>query len=184
MIARPTALVAAWIAMLLSISTAQAQTWTPPLGIPAPPFGIVEKAPASPSPWTVPTTGFYYVDGSSPASTDTSNPLGTPAKPRASIPSSLPAGAVVELHGTYDFGHESPRTIVANGTATAPVYIRGASAAAKPFIRRGWEIKGNYVILENLEFGPNGQSNVGFLVLLSPINHAAFRHSDLHGNLN
>jgi hypothetical protein len=184
MTVRPTALVAAGIALLFSISTVYAQTWTPPIGIPAPPFGIVEKAPASPSPWTVPTTGFYYVDGSSPAATDSSNPLGTPARPRATIPSSLPAGAVVELHGTYDWSHESPRTLVANGTATAPVYIRGASASAKPLIRRGWEVKGNYVILENLEFGPNGQSNAGFLVFLSPLNHAALRHSHLHGNLN
>jgi hypothetical protein len=184
MIARPTALVAAGLALLLSISTVHAQTWTPPIGIPAPPFGIIEKAPASPSPWTVPTTGFYYVDGSSPAATDTSNPLGTPAKPRATIPSSLPAGAVVELHGTYDWSHESPRTIVANGTVTAPVYIRGASPTAKPLIRRGWEVKGNYIILENLEFGPNGQSNTGSLVFLSPINHAALRHSHVHGNLN
>jgi parallel beta helix pectate lyase-like protein/fibronectin type III domain protein len=184
MTVRLTTPVVAGAFLLLSISTALAQTWTPPIGIPAPSFGIVEKAPASPSPWTVPTTGFYYVDWSSPAATDLSNPLGTPAKPRETIPTTLPAGAVVELHGTYDYPHESPRTIVANGTATAPVYIRGASASAKPLIRRGWEVKGNYIILENLEFGPDGQANTGFLVFLSPINHAALRHSHLHGNLD
>lgn len=175
---------AAGIALLLSTSTVHAQTWTPPIGIPMPSFGIVETAPASPSPWTVPTTGFYYVDATSPASTDTSNPLGTPAKPRETIPLQIPAGSVVELHGIYDTPHESPRTIFANGTRTAPVYIRGANASTKPFIRRGWELKGSYVILENLEFGPNGQSNTGFLVMLSPLDHAALRHSHLHGNLD
>lgn len=154
------------------------------MGIPMPTFGVVESAPNPPSPWTTATPGFYYVDAIQSASTDSSNPYGTPGRPRKTIPNSLPAGAVVELHGTYDRGHTSPNTIVANGTIASPVFIRGASASTKPMIRSGWEVQGTYVILENLEFGPIGTTQTGSLVLLSPINHAALRSSNLHGNLN
>jgi len=184
MIVRAQALFAAGVGLLLSISTVEAQTWAPPIGIPAPSFGIREQAPAAPSPWTVPTTGFYYVDATSAASTDTSNPLGTPSKPRKTIPNALPAGSVVELHGTYDRSHSSPNSIVASGTSTNPVYIRGVSVAARPLIRNWWEVKGTYVILENLEFGPLNATQSGGLVFLAPLNHAALRHSNVHGNLN
>jgi len=95
--------------------------WTPPIGIPAPAFGINEIAPAAPNPWTVATAGFYYVDATKTAATDSGNPYGTPAKPRKTIPTQLPAGAVVELHGTYDASHSSPATIVAQGTSARHV---------------------------------------------------------------
>ncbi len=167
--------------VMASVVSAQAQ-WTPPIGIPAPSFGITQVAPKSPSPWTAATPGFYYVDASQSSATDTSNPYGTPAKPRKTIPTSLPAGAVVELHGTYDQSQSSPRGIVANGTSTSPVFIRGASASTKPIIRNYWEVGGNYLVMENLEFGPLNNSQTGSLVLLAPIGHVALRGSDLHGN--
>ena len=88
------------------------------------------------------------------AATDAGNPYGTPARPRRTIPTVLPAGAVVELHGTYDTPHTSPATIVAQGTREAPVFIRGVSKESRPLARRGWEVKGTYAILEHLEFGP------------------------------
>jgi hypothetical protein len=162
---------------------AQAQ-WTPPIGIPVPSFGVVQAARAVPSPWTAATAGFYYVDETHAASTDASNPYGTPARPRRTIPTSLPAGAVVELHGTYDYTHTSPRTLVANGTAALPVFIRGVSAVARPVIRSPWELTGAYVILENLEFAPFDASRTGELAMLAPLHHAALRHSKLHGNLS
>src|ERR1051326_6385773 len=65
------------------------EPWKPPLGIPAPSFGINEQAGPS----------NYYVDNTSPVATDTSNPNGTASRPRASVPTTLPAGAVVEVHG-------------------------------------------------------------------------------------
>jgi hypothetical protein len=171
-------------ALVFSASALPARAqWTPPIGIPAPSFGVVETARPVPSPWTTATAGFYYVNASHTASTDSSNPNGTPARPRKTIPNSLPAGAVVELHGTYDRLHTSPNTIVANGTAAAPVFIRGASAAAMPVIRAAWELSGAYVILENLEFAPLDASRTGELVMLAPLHHASLRHSNLHGNL-
>jgi hypothetical protein len=156
--------------------------WQAPIGIPAPSFGVVETARSVPTLWTAATAGFYYVDATHAASTDSSNPYGTPARPRKTIPNSLPAGAVVELHGTYDRAHTSPNTIVANGTATAPVFIRGASATAMPVIRASWELIGAYVILENLEFAPFDASRTGELVMLAPLHHASLRNSNLHGN--
>ncbi len=178
-----TLFVASCVAVLGSAIAAEAQ-WMPPIGIPAPAFGITQVAPRSPSPWTTATPGFYYVEAASANATDNVNPYGTPAKPRATIPTVLPAGAVVELHGTYDRSQSSPATFVADGTSANPVFIRGVSAAAKPLIRNAWEVTGSYVILENLEFGPLNSAQTGALVFLAPINHAALRTSDLHGNLN
>src|SRR5207249_4266336 len=97
-----------------SVPAAYAQ-WAPPIGIPAPSFGIVETARPAPNPWVLPTPGFYYVDATQPTATDTANTFGTPGRPRQTIPTALPAGAVVELHGIYDASHSSPRTIVASG---------------------------------------------------------------------
>jgi hypothetical protein len=158
--------------------------WQPPIGIPQPAFGIVQLAPAAPSPWTTAVTGFYYVDATKAASTDTSNPYGTPAKPRKTIPNSLPAGSVVELHGAYTRAHTSPNGIVSNGTFANPVFIRGASAATAPLIQSVWELSGSYMILENLEFGPLNATQTGRLFMLAPLHHAALRHSNLHGTLD
>src|SRR5947207_353141 len=104
---------------------AAATDWSPPLGIPSPSFGIFETAPESPNPWTAGTPGFYYVDATKSGSTDSSNAYGTPARPRRTIPTDLPAGSVVELHGVYDNSHGSPNTLVSRGTADKPVFIRG-----------------------------------------------------------
>src|SRR5690242_15808016 len=82
--------------------SASRTSWQPPIGIPRPSFGIVEEAPAAPSPWTAPAAGFYFVNAEDKKATDASNEFGTPARPRRTIPTSLPAGAVVELHGNYD----------------------------------------------------------------------------------
>ena len=176
------ALLAGLSALVPRAASAQ---WTPPIGIPAPSFGVSEAAPPSPAPWVSPTPGFYYVDASQAGNTDSSNPYGTPARPRSTIPTALPAGAVVELHGTYDASHASPATLVAAGTAARPVFIRGVSASSRPLARRFWEVKGTYLIIENIEFGPQpDQSDTGSLVIRLPASHVVLRHSDLHGTLD
>ena len=63
--------------------------WQPPAGIPAPSFGIVEQ----------PGTPTHYVDNTNTAATDTLNPNGSPTRPRLTVPTALPAGAVVEVRG-------------------------------------------------------------------------------------
>jgi len=171
-------------ACLLSVfglaASAHAQ-WTPPLGIPAPPFGLNEVAPATPSPWTTEVPGFYYVDGTN--GTDNNGTYGTPAAPRKTIPFTLPAGSVVELHGTYDQSHSAPRGFNCRGTAAQPVFVRGVDAASRPLIRRAWEASGSYCIFENLEFGAFDTSETGKITFLAPLDHAVVRHSELHGNL-
>ena len=172
-------------ALLMAASIARGASWTPPVGIPPPSFGINEVAPASPNPWTASTTGFYYVDATKAAATDDNNPYGTPAKPRQTIPTLLPAGADVELHGTYDTPHSSPSTIVVEGTTARPVFIRGVSAASRPLARRSWEIQGTYAIVENIEFGPTPDLlNTGSVVILLPSSHVVLRNSELHGTLS
>ncbi len=160
-----------------------AAAWRPPIGIPTPLFGINETAPPPPDPWNTPTPGFYYVDSTHASATDSGNPYGTPARPRGTIPLSLPAGAVVEVHGTYDQPHSSPRGITASGTAARPVFIRGSSPTTRPKITGGWQLKGSYYILENLAFADRDGTMAGKLFILAPTDHAALRHSEVSGNL-
>ncbi|HZP49305.1 MAG TPA: hypothetical protein VFB07_12250 [Vicinamibacterales bacterium] len=161
----------------------QVDPWAPPIGIPAPSFGIFETAKPAPHPWTTDTSGFYYVDPAKPGATDDRNELGTPQRPRRTIPTLLPAGAVVEVYGPYDASHSSPRTITARGTKAAPVFIRGGGAG-RTAVRNNWEVRGSYVILENLEFSPLNDTQTGGLALISPGDHLAIRHSELRGNVN
>lgn len=147
--------------------------WTPPIGIPAPSFGITEVAPPVPCPWTVATPGFYYVDETHPSATDSDNAYGTPALPRSSIPRELPAGAVVEVHNTF-VGPSQPYYIHANGTAAQPVFIRGASSTTKPVLRDRFIVYGSYFILENIFFGR--------LTISYPTDHAVLRNSEVSSN--
>ncbi len=171
------------VTLLVCAPAVHAAAWAPPIGIPAPAFGINEIAPAAPNPWTVATAGFYYVDATKTAATDSGNPYGTPAKPRRTIPTQLPAGAVVELHGTYEASHSSPATIVAQGTSARPVFIRGVSSTSRPLVQRGWEVTGTYGIIENIEFGPRPDlSTTGGIAILLPASHIVVRHNDMHGS--
>jgi hypothetical protein len=163
-------------------TAAQTLPWVAPTGIPVPPFGITETAPATPNPWLASTPGFYYVDESQALATDTSNPYGTPARPRRTIPTTLPAGSIVELHGTYTRLHTSPATLRLNGTAAAPIYIRGTSSTDRPLITSGWEVSGQHFILENLDFGFTAAG--GKLIFLAPVYRGALRTSAVHGNAN
>ncbi|MCC7416122.1 MAG: right-handed parallel beta-helix repeat-containing protein [Acidobacteria bacterium] len=172
-----------WFAPLQRSQASPAGGWQPPLGIPTPSFGIRETAPEPPWPWAKPVRGFYYVEPSAPGATDIWNPYGTPASPRATIPLRLPAGAVVELRGTYDYAHRGLFGIVAAGTRERPVFIRGASDRDMPSILRPWEVSGAYCVLEHLRFRDRDGATTGSLELLSPIHDVALRHSDVSGNL-
>jgi len=155
-------------------------SWTPPAGIPMPEFGVVERAPFPPDPWSVPTRCFYFVDASHALASDEDNPLGTPDRPRSTVPNDLPPGSTVELRGDYDVAHQSPRVIHLRGTAEAPVFVRGAPDA-RPRITRPWEIYGSYYILEHLEFADRDGTQAGELTI-GPGDHAVLRSVELHGN--
>jgi hypothetical protein len=157
--------------------------WTPPTGIPAPDFGIAERAPAPPADWNRPQPDLYYVDATQKAATDEGNSNGTPSRPRRTIPLVLPAGAIVELRGPYDYAHSSPRTLTLNGTRERPVFIRGESPEHRAKVRQIWELHGTYAILENLEFAPLDASTTGVLRIIAPASRIALRRSEMHGNL-
>jgi len=115
--------------------------WRPPIGIPAPPFGITQTA----------GTPTHYVNNTHASATDSSNPNGTPTRPRATIPTALPAGAVVEVRGgPYSIGYIN---WVASGTTAAPVFIKGVGM---PILRGGSDSRiamvGGNLIVEGLTF--------------------------------
>jgi hypothetical protein len=148
------------LACVLQASAARAQ-WQPPIAVPAPPFGITEIAPA-------PT---LYVNEA--LGTD-ANP-GTLARPRRTIPTSLAAGTVVQVIGTYTTSHESPNTIEAHGTAAQPVYLLGRR------FTRGGQLSGSYLVLD-------GGSGPGGWTLMDrrdgqPSDHLVVRHYDSVGGL-
>lgn len=172
------------IAAFLGVTTT-AGAWQPPIGIPMPPFGINEVAPPVPNPWTGPVAGFYYVDQTHPASTDSGNPYGWPAKPRYLIPTRLPAGSVVQVAGRYDWTHDSPYDIIASGTPTQPVFIQGVPGVKAV---QNWTIHGSYTIVENMVFADRDGVLAGGLVFASfqgvGSDHMAVRHSLFTGNAN
>ncbi len=146
-------------------------SWVEPIGVPAPSFGIEEShwMYADPSytynygsgavPYRIGPNGPYthYVDNTHLSATDSSNPFGTPDRPRRTIPETLSAGSVVEIHGgPYSYGTLSSgrykNTLTSNGTAAWPVFIRGAQPDSKPvLLDMQLDLAGCYFILENLQ---------------------------------
>jgi len=143
--------------------TATFKTWEPPIGIPVPEFGIFESyrmydEVAKRNPALTYTEnaegGFYthYVDNSDPNATNSSNPYGTAAKPRTSIPrdTNVPAGSVIEVHAGATVLGQNIFTVI--GTKDQPIFLRGYSADDKPSITTGnLQINSQYIIVENIK---------------------------------
>jgi len=173
-----------------------AQSYNPPIGIPAPEFGIEESHliyenslydfGSGPEPYRDAGNGPYthYVDKNDPNATDVGNLFGTPAIPRLTIPKNLTPGSVVEVHnGPYNYfenihsGTYLPVCYII-GTAQKPVFIRGASAEKR------FELGGNnkilvwnvsYLIMENVYIkGPTMQ-------IRQPSDHFVLRYSEVTG---
>jgi hypothetical protein len=142
---------------------AAAPPWTPPIGIPAPGFGIGQT--------TDDATFTHWVDNSGPC-TDSGND-GTPARPRCTIPTTLAAGSIVQVRGgPYSLGSQ---TWTLKGMASRPVYVRGPSSGPRPYLgnRANVAMAGTYAIVENLKmrrwsFAP-GSGN----------HHLALRHCEV-----
>ena len=154
--------------------------YDPPLGIPAPSFGIDEQIgiyagmagyqDAGNGPYTL------YVDNT--ALNCTNSGAATAIEPLCDLPTTLNAGAVVEVHGgPYT---DTDVEITANGTVTQPVFIRGVNdGSGNPVIYDADVITffGTYFIVEHfnldrtrLKFGDGGQ----------PVNYASARHLHVH----
>ena len=170
--------------VLLAARPAAAQSWTPPIGIPSPTFGINEVAPAEPSPWNTAIAGFYFVCSTCSAATDSGNPNGHPGLPRTTIPNPIPAGSVVRLKGRLD----GLVNIAASGTAGAPVFVRGVPND-RPTLTREVETKGStYLVLEHILFADRDGSEAGRLVIPgysgASAHHVVLRDSEFTGNIN
>jgi hypothetical protein len=137
-----------------------AEPWTPPLGVPAPAFGIAEVAGSR----------THYVDNTHPRATDVDNPDGSPERPRMSVPPSLPEGSVVEVRGG-PYGGPTRLIWTAAGTGARPVFVRGVG---RPEVR-GLELRlaGSYAVVE------------GFVFVAAPVrlrgDHLSFRGNVLRG---
>jgi hypothetical protein len=149
-------------------------TYIPPIGIPAPEFGIEENVE------DIYAAGYYtyYIDNTDTAATDTDNPFGTLEKPRKTIPTRmlfLPAGTVIEIHGgPYTLGQYP--LWGATGTAAQPVFIRGADPEHKPVITGvDLETGGSYIILENLKFYQDARISISF----STPDHVVIRNCEI-----
>lgn len=143
--------------------------WVAPIGIPTPEFGLHEThlmyvgaqyaystgvgayKDAGNGPYT------HYVDAGSGSCTNTNNNYGTAAQPRCAIPSVsfVAPGAVIELHGSLSGTSQQSQIYI--GTATQPIFVRGASAADRGVIdNKEILIRGQYVVYEHLEFVTKG----------------------------
>jgi len=110
--------------------------WAPPLGIPAPSFGVSEQGgPAT-----------YFVDNSSPEATDDGNAQGSPKRPRRTVPSTLPAGSVVEVRG----GPYAARQLrwTASGAEGRPVFVRGVGSPV--FTGAELRVEGAFLVIEGI----------------------------------
>ncbi len=143
--------------------------YTPPYAIKAPDFGILQSHTTyqqasytydygrGPERYRNKSDGPYthYVDLNNG---NDANGMGSPSAPRKTIPTSVSAGSVIEIHGisTSDCGGtQCPQiefAVIGGGNPSLPVYIRGANAANKPTMKQGLHIRSNYVIIENIDF--------------------------------
>ena len=159
-------------AALLLASPALA--YDPPIGIPAPSFGIDETVADG--------TYTHWVDSTHGSCSDATD--GTPAAPRCTLPFviTLTAGDVVQVRGgPYDFTASQPKTWTAPCTVGSPCYIRGpALPAAKPVLTFGntryVTLVASYLIVENLEM-VSGNIDIG-----ATSDHVSIRHFYLHDN--
>ena len=177
--------------------------WSPPLGIPAPPFGIHEThlmyADATydfgsgPEPYRDAGHGPYthYVDNMHADATDNDNPYGTAVQPRKTIPHPLAPGSVVEVHGgpysyhihtdNFKFGGDR-LPFVGAGTAAQPIFVRGVSADERPVFAGSTKPvrpEGTYLILENLDL----QRWVDIRPktdMAAALHHIVLRHCEIH----
>lgn len=163
--------------LLGAAPTMQPVTYQPPIGIPAPTFGVVEVAPPPPAAWPgAEVPDYYYIDNSHPNATDTDNSYGYPNRPRQSIPEiSYPAGSYVEIHGG-DYTDVNLR-VDFNCTRTQPCWVRG-TPGQMPKISGTFvsTINLTYVIFEYLDFAGGSDTSIAAVAG----NHIALRHSVVH----
>jgi hypothetical protein len=164
-----------FISAILSVKYSFCNTYDPPIGIPAPEFGILETVE------NVYGAGYYthYIDNTHPDATDDDNPNGTAEKPRKTIPKyflNIEEGSVVEIHGG-PYSYSTPARWTAKGTREKPVFIRGTDPENKVVIKKSTlQTGGQYLIIENLDLYRNSHITTSY----SSPSHIAIRSCEVH----
>ncbi len=169
--------------------------WEAPIGVPEPAFGVEETHwmyagslydfGAGPEPYRMGSDGPYthYIDSTHPLASDSGNPFGTAAAPRRTIPTDVPAGSVVEIHGgSYSYGGNFA-WMRGSGTSTQPVFFRGADPANRPRLHdMTLRIGGTYLVIENLEFDSVWMGLKFFSGDPAGLHHhVSLRYNEIHG---
>ncbi len=149
--------------------------YDPPIGIPAPPFGVDEVAPALPSPWDGEVAGFYYIKAGG-----TNTGYGSPADPRGRIPTPVDPGSVIVIEGEYNRRHDS-FTLV--GTQEQPIWIV-SSPLQQAILKQKISFNGSsYVIMDGVNAVWENSSYNGKLAFRNS-DHIVVRNGDFRGDTN
>ncbi len=178
-----------------NVAPVTSSTWIPPIGIPRPEFGIDDTYRMYDDPANRNTNaadhltyspsasgGYYthYVDNRSGCITSGN---GTAAAPLCNIPTSLPEGSVVEIHGGPYTGDQ----VQANsykGTIQKPIFIRGVGMPrfAATNASKNWILSNNqggggqYIVVEGMSFYLFGVGR--------RYSHVSFRNNEVVGDQN
>lgn len=138
-------------AVCLVLLGAEASATVMPVGIPSPDWDIDATVLSEHGDDDYAT---HWIDSTSGSCTDTSNPAGTEATPRCTIPSlaALSPGDVVRICGGPYTG--STISVAGDGSSTDPIFIRGCSNESRTEMRRGFRIStaADYIYFEHFSF--------------------------------
>ncbi|MEJ2423507.1 MAG: Ig-like domain-containing protein [Candidatus Thiodiazotropha sp.] len=170
------------------------ENYFPPVGIPAPTFGINESHQMYAG-QTYAAGGFIYKDaGNGPythyvdrtaSNCDDANVggYGDAANPRCGIPTTLAAGSVIEVHGSGYSSRMAGKTqfvLTLSGTSSNPIFFRGIG---NPQLNAPFQIDGKYTIVEGFYFNNVGSQvpyaqNGGY----GTSRYISFRNNEFAGN--
>lgn len=174
------------LALLLFLVMGQAMAaYIPPIGIPAPGFGIDEVRPDRPASWLQEVPGYYYIDQ---VNGSTTQAYGTPSAPRQLLPRPIPAGSYIEVHGRYTHAAAGATWIEGQGTdeswvagVSGPVWIVGENMVNAPTFTRKIIVLGTYVYIDTIKMADGGRMQVGSSAVGRFANHVMLRNSEITG---
>ncbi len=135
--------------IFLIVTSSNTMAWDAPIGIPTPWIQPDIARPDRPAPWASEQAGYYYINRET--GTDSGNTYGVPSNPRATIPSPIPAGSYVEVHGTYNYLQAGMIKIRPEGTATKPVWIVGIEGDEPIFTGGKIFLYGSYCYVDSIK---------------------------------